>query len=109
MDNHPELSEDGDEQKKQRRVFHRMRLAALHNGNLLDREFDKIFGWDCWGPLDLSFTEEPYRGWHEDKSSLNGHTERRKLSMSGHNGDKLSRKRRRLTKRKFLRKISWAK
>lgn len=103
MDNHPELSDEQEEE------WRRRRLAALHNGNLLDREFDKIFGWDCWGPLDLSFTEEPYRGWHEDKSSLNGHIVRRDLSMSGHNGDKLSRKRRRLTKRKFLRKISWAK
>ena len=106
MDNHPELS---DEQKEERRIFHRMRLAALHNGNLLDREFDKIFGWDCWVPLDLSFTEEPYRGWHEDKSSLNGHTVRRNLSIGQSSSDVLSRKRRRLTKRKFLRKISWAK
>jgi len=106
MDNHPELSE---EQKEERRIFHRMRLAALHNGNLLDREFDKIFGWDCWGPLDLSFTEEPYRAGHLEsgKVSVNGHVVRRLLNRQS--GDELSRKRRRLTKRRFLRKIRWAK
>jgi len=105
MDNHPELTE---EQKEERRIFHRMRLAALHNGNLLDREFDKIFGWDCWGPIDFDFREEPYRAGHLEtgKVSVNGHVVRR---IHGQSGDVLSRKRRRLTKRRFLRKIRWAK
>ena len=105
MENHPELTE---EQKEERRIFHRMRLAALHNGNLIDREFDKIFGWDCWGPLDLSFREEPYRATllETGKVSVNGHVVRRTLGQSG---DVLSKKRRRLTKRKFLRKIRWVK
>ena len=96
-----------DEEKEEKRIFHRMRLSALHNGNLIDREFDYIFG-SRMGPIDFNFTEEPYRASHLEsgKVSVNGHVVRR---IHGQSGDVLSRKRRRLTKRKFLRKIRWAK
>ena len=99
-----------DEEKEGKRIFNRMRISAMHNRNLIDREFDYIFG-SRIGPIDFDFREEPYRAGHfsgvaRGKVSVNGHVVRR---IHGQSGDVLSRKRRRLTKRKFLRKIRWAK
>ena len=96
-----------DEEKEGKRIFNRMRISAMHNRNLIDREFDYIFG-SRMGPIDFSFREEPYRATHlkSGRVSVNGHVVRR---IHGQSGDVLSRKRRRLTKRKFLRKIKWAK